>query len=319
MTQKNINQYLEHISSADDLLTSYEATRAGFLSLALEKNRKATPYVDEARALQKAALKAKNAADLVKIKGIEVGLLTASGLSDKSLKHLEEPDKTQAIRQLIKNFLEPAGSQFVDELVYRFLLTRGDALGGKVRNIGGLIAQEKLMRTILSCLSIAGIESFVNFRGRKTWKLKKDIETETDASIAGLYWKFEDKDRCLKNNITVPFIGTNVDMCIFNQPPKLVDINNPNHYVALGELKGGIDPAGADEHWKTADSALNRIRTAFERINIMPSIFFIGAAIEKRMSVEIWDQLVNKSLTNAANLTDNEQLISICRWLCFTL
>ncbi len=26
--------------------------------------------------------------------------------------------------------------------------------------------------------------------------------------------------------------------------------------LMLGELKGGIDPAGADEHWKTANTVL---------------------------------------------------------------
>lgn len=318
MSSAEIKHYLKHVSSADDLLTSYEATRAGFVALALEKNRRATPFVAEARALKEAASKATNASDLVNIKGIESGLLTASGLSDKSLNHLDESDKTQAIKQLIKNFLEPAGSQFVEELVYRFLLIRGDTLGGAMRNIGGFIAQKKVTRALLSCLSIAGIDPLILLYGRKTWMKKPEVDADIEDSIRGLYWRFESKDRCLLNNIKVPIVGTNVDMCIFNVHPNLVNIANPSHYVALGELKGGIDPAGADEHWKTASSALTRIRVAFGKHNIHPSIFFIGAAIEKRMSTEIWNQLVNESLANAANLTDDAQVISICRWLCLT-
>jgi type II restriction enzyme len=62
-------------------------------------------------------------------------------------------------------------------------------------------------------------------------------------------------------------------------------------YVALGELKGGIDPAGADEHWKTARSALDRIKKAFEKVGQQPRRFFIGAAIEKEMAIEIWHDL----------------------------
>jgi len=31
----------------------------------------------------------------------------------------------------------------------------------------------------------------------------------------------------------------------------------------MGELKGGIDPAGADEHWKTANKALDKMRKPF--------------------------------------------------------
>ena len=52
--------YLQHLKSSKDLETTYEAVRAGFVSLALEKNRQATPYVEEARALQIAASSAKN-------------------------------------------------------------------------------------------------------------------------------------------------------------------------------------------------------------------------------------------------------------------
>jgi hypothetical protein len=52
--------YLSHLKTATDLETTYEAVRAGFVALALEKNRRATPYVAEARALQAAALKAKS-------------------------------------------------------------------------------------------------------------------------------------------------------------------------------------------------------------------------------------------------------------------
>lgn len=33
------------ITSASDLVTTHEATRAGFLSIALEKNRVSDPYV----------------------------------------------------------------------------------------------------------------------------------------------------------------------------------------------------------------------------------------------------------------------------------
>src|SRR5215210_5013030 len=86
-------------------------------------------------------------------------------------------------------------------------------------------------------------------------------------------------------------------------------------YVALGELKGGIDPAGADEHWKTARTALLRIREAFSSHGLAPASFFVGAAIVKGMAEEIWTQLENGALTNAANLTDANQVASLCRWL----
>jgi type II restriction enzyme len=54
---------------------------------------------------------------------------------------LTEDDKTLAIRGLIEKFLEPAGDGFVDELIYRYLLIKGDALGGRIRNLAGLLGE----------------------------------------------------------------------------------------------------------------------------------------------------------------------------------
>ncbi len=99
---------------------------------------------------------------------------------------------------------------------------------------------------------------------------------------------------------------------------KVEKSNHPSSatYIALGELKGGIDPAGADEPWKTARIALERISQAFAAVGHAPSIFFIGAAIERKMATEIWSALPSNRLTNAANLNADNQLASIASWLC---
>jgi len=136
--------YLQHLTSGKSLETTYEAVRAGFVALALEKNRRATPFVAQARALKAAAGKAKSPAGLLKISDIQAALLTAAGVSDKTANHLQDSDKREAVNGLIKNFLEPSGVNFVEELVFRFLLTRGDTLGGSMRNVGGFMAQKKL-------------------------------------------------------------------------------------------------------------------------------------------------------------------------------
>jgi Restriction endonuclease BsobI len=50
---KNVGQpYQTHLTTKADLITSYAQTRSGFLSLALEKNRQATPFITQARALK---------------------------------------------------------------------------------------------------------------------------------------------------------------------------------------------------------------------------------------------------------------------------
>jgi hypothetical protein len=125
-------------------------------------------------------------------------------------------------------------------------------------------------------------------------------------------------------NLTVPQVRSNVDLCLFACEPRVLTdresakaaFNSAQLYLALGELKGGIDPAGADEHWKTARTALNRIQQSFARAGVTPHTFFIGAAIEKRMAEEIWQQLQEGELANAANLTNENQVVSVSRWLC---
>ena len=307
--------YLRHLNSSTDLETTYEATRAGFVALALEKNNRATPYVSEARVLQEAASQAKNPNELFRIKGIENGLITAAGLSDKSAIHLQPEDKTKAVKELIKNFLEPAGDKFVEELVFRFLLIRGDALGGSMRNIGGVLAQRKLTRAILSTLKIAGVHySWQDNKSRNWFENGDDLDIES--SLRGLYWRNGSKHRTLIYNLTVPLVKNNVDLCLFNSSPDNLDETKSKSYLALGELKGGIDPAGADEHWKTARTALERIRKSFAKAKLKPYTFFIAAAIEKKMADEIWNELENGELSNAANLNEENQVASISHWLC---
>lgn len=311
--------YLQHLKSSKDLTTTYEAVRAGFIALALEKNRRASPFVAQARALKAAAANAKKPADLLKIEEIQVALVTAAGVSDKANNHLNESDKREAVNGLIKNFLEPAGASFVEELVFRFLLTRGDTLGGSMRNIGGFMAQKKLTRSIIACLKVAGKDCQWLHSETRGWSALPEDDADVELCLRGLFWETHDGPRTLLYNVTVPLFRNNVDLSLFNCTASDLTrdvIKKPSAYIALGELKGGIDPAGADEHWKTARTSLSRIQEAFSKHNLKPHIFFIGAAIETKMASEIWRMLKRGVLENAANLTDDDQITSISRWLC---
>lgn len=316
--------YQLHLGSSEDLQTSYEAIRAGFVSLALEKNRRATPFVAQARALKGAAITAKTPAGLILIEEIQAALLTAAGVSDKATAHLQPEDKVEAIQGLISNFLEPAGENFVEELVFRFLLTRGDTLGGSMRNVGGALAQRKLTRALISALRVAGKPYQWLHSVNNSWADMAEDDSDVELYLRGLSWQNGEQDRALIYNLTVPLVKNNVDLVLFDcSVVELVSKKSaatiyasPEKYLALGELKGGIDPAGADEHWKTARTALGRIRDAFSKAGFHPHTFFVGAAIEKKMATEIWEQLENGSIENAANLTDDAQVASISRWLC---
>jgi len=311
------------VNSPEDLVTSEEETRAGFIKLALEKNYLAVPYVEEAKSMKALASRVSNPKELLNVDELRAGLLTASGLSDKSLNYLTEEDKISAIKQLIEKFLEPAGSGFVDELIYRYLLTRGDTLGGKARNLAGQLGERKFIRSLISVFNLSGKDYYWRDSTSGRWFPKPKDDTDLEKRINGFYWKTGKTNRVLIMNTTVPVVKKNVDVCILDGiiddlksdgHNKSIIYSNEN-YVALGELKGGLDPAGADEHWKTANSALNRIRSSFRKKKLAPHTFFVGAAIESSMAKEIFNQLQNGILSSAANLTKDEQLTSICSWI----
>lgn len=314
--------YTNHLTKASDLVTSRERTRAGFIAMALEKNYLAVPYVEEARALKNLVSKFSTARDLLSIGELRASLLTASGLSDKALKHLNDDDKTIAVENLIDKFLEPAGDDFPNELVYRYLLTKGDTLGGSARNLAGALGERKFIRAFLSLLNVYNLDYSYLDNDFPTWLPKPQSDVDLEKKLKAIAWTRDGKKRTLVLNIKVPVVDKNVDLCLFsdhgfNHQRNLAHFvqNHPELYLACGELKGGVDPAGADEHWKTASKALDRIRTGFKDRESPLLTFFIGAAIENAMSIEIFRDLEEGKLTNAANLTQDEQLTSVCDWL----
>lgn len=256
---------------------------------------------------------------MLNIPDIQAALITAAGISDKAANHLLDSDKKEAVLGLIENFLEPAGTNFAEELVFRFLLTRGDTLGGSMRNVGGFMAQCKLTRAVIAHLKLAGKTYRWLHSESSEWANMPDNDAGIEIHLRGLEWKKGKQPRTLLYNLTVPIVRNNIDLSIFNATAESLGSDTYKSgpaYVALGELKGGIDPAGADEHWKTARTALNRIHEAFGRLNLKPHTFFIGAAVEPKMASEIWQLLETGVLENAANLTDDNQMASIARWLC---
>jgi type II restriction enzyme len=308
------------IKTSEDLVTSREQTRAGFIAFALEKNRRSTPIIESAKSFKILASRAKTAKDLLNISEIQPALLTAAGLSDKAVNYFNEADKKKAILSLIENFLEPAGKYFIDEVVYRYLLIKGDSLGGSMRNIVGAIAQQRFVRTLLSNLSISGTNYQWLDNKTKNWEEKPSNDFAIEEQLKALSWKNpKGKNRILSFNLSIPIVRNNIDICLFTSDIEEYSngkiVNTPEKILMLGELKGGIDPAGADEHWKTGNTALNRIRESFTQHDLKIETSFIAAAIEKKMASEIFAQLQGKILSNAANLTIDEQLVSYCNWL----
>jgi hypothetical protein len=309
--------YRAHLSRTEDLVTTYAQTRAGFLSLALERNRRSSPFVEQARALKVRALQAQSASDLAQMPDIRTAMLTAAGVSDKSASHLQAEDTARAIDDLVSKYLEPAGNAFVEELVYRFLLTRGDSLGGEMRNVAGELAKRRLAGALAASLAIGGVAYHWLDSTSKRW-LPGQETAGLELAVKGISWQTRGKSRTLLLDRKTRIVGKNVDICLLGVSHLELTsetLDTPGAYVALGELKGGIDPAGADEHWKTATKTLSRIRVGFGRYGRVPPTFFIGAAIVGAMAREIWAELEDGTLHNAANLNDLDQVSSLCQWL----
>ena len=70
------------------------------------------------------------------------------------------------------------------------------------------------------------------------------------------------------------------------------------------EVKGGADPAGSDEHWKTASRALARaLEAAQDSGNPKPPLSFIGTTIVRKVALEIKAWIDRGDLVSAYNLT----------------
>ena len=308
------------IPSADSLVTSYEEKRAGFLSIALEKNRVGTPLVNQALAFKAMVAHVRDAEELLTIPQVRPFLITAAGLSDKSLDYLPDADQTLAIQELIDKFLKPAGKAFIDEVIYRYLLIKGDALGGTIRNKIGAMGQEKLIRALLSSMSVRGMVCDCLKKKKTRWEKVNPEAVNAEEDMKVLHWQNAAGERLLVFNATIPAVNKNVDICLFNGQKadyaKGSIVKRNERAILFGELKGGIDPAGADEHWKTGNTALNRIRAGFTEAGYpLMKTAFIEAAIERAMADEIFQQLQSGTLSNAANLTNRAQLIELCNWM----
>jgi hypothetical protein len=288
------------IHAFSDLVTSHRAVCEGFLRQAQAKTERATPYVEEAQLLLKALHEVASIELLLKNHQFRDDLIVAAGFSDKAIGHLSAAELDAAVKSVFEKVAASAGTAFREKIVYRFLLTKGDALRGSMRNLTGAHAGIELTRALLNALDKRGIVPSV-YRGAED-KVQR-IRWGTRRLL------FDKKPSIIEKNIDVILLNESSAGSLTNAQL----MARAERYVACGELKGGIDPAGADEHWKTAVSALDRIRSALKER--CPPLFFVGAAIQSAMAQEIFAQLKNGRLAYAANLTVQDQLADLADWL----
>jgi type II restriction enzyme len=298
------------IINAADLITPHEAIRDGFTSQALAKTVRAEPYVERAKQFSQALQQVTEVNGLLDLREYKPELIAAAGFSDKSRSHLSPEELDTELQRVFEAILQQAGAQFREEVLYRYLLTKGDSLGGEMRNLTGAIAQSKLAGAILKALSQRNINPDIRRSSEKIQRITWDNRLLL----------FDCKPALIDKNIDVILldtVGSGNQRIQFNSSFSATQrqlLGKHENYLACGELKGGIDPAGADEHWKTAKSALDRIRERFKERRC-PYLFFIGAVIAAGMADEIINDLQTERLAYAANLTIERQVDDLASWL----
>lgn len=86
--------------------------------------------------------------------------------------------------------------------------------------------------------------------------------------------------------------------------PDLFSSSDGTDILWGSELKGGADPAGSDEHWKTATQAFNRILLACEHTGRpRPPLSFMATILVERVAREAADWISEGKLTSVYNLT----------------
>lgn len=319
------------ISSPADLMTTPEATRAGFAEQAAAKAKLARPYIERARALKAALKTVSNVESLAELTEHRESIVAACGLSIKARGHLKADEET-LIRQSLTLLYEQAAAacaegapiteieqEFRRQVLYRYLLTAGDTLGGSMRNYIGAMGSAKVSSALLEALSAAGHHD-VDVTRTGTNKVSR-IAWDNRIIVFDRTPKLKCSDRTVTcNNIDVCMVDTSritdASGASLSKEAEKSLLQEPGNYLACGELKGGIDPAGADEHWKTTGSALDRISADFAQCGeYQPKLFFVGGAIASAMAQELYTRLEQGAYSFAANLTQPRQLQALARWL----
>ena len=279
------------ITSAKDLVTKKTDTMNGFIEQAKEKRKDIIKYTKtlDYFVLNKHLIKDINIARQDKL--IMQFLTAAAMLSQKSLLYFSIEEQNRIISEII-DFSKFNDKEYLEQLKYQYLINCGESLGGSMRNIIGQKAQNYFISTILETLQEKGYQFDIV-------KSKKD-------KIVQISWN----DRSIFFDKKPKIIGKSIDFIVVKgDSAKNNDIENLDDYIICGELKGGVDPAGADEHWKTGFSALNRIDKIFTDYNKKrPILIFLGSAIASFMAGEIFHLLEKKWLGAAANINNNLQL-----------
>lgn len=310
--------YSGYLKTPSELVTTEDAIRSGFIRIASEKNRRSTQYIEEAKVLKHEISKISYPSELMDMRRIRRALIMATGLPESSVEFFSEADMDEAINNFIKNFLEPKGQNFADEVIYRYLLLRGNPLEGSMKGMIEKMAHRDFVMTLTSVLASRGI-SFKWSDGSSGPWASDDVDAAMSDSTKALSWTIDGRTRVLAFDLKIPMVDKAVDLSLFDCNPadfrRGAIADQPAKILMLGQLRGNVDPATASDSWKASNTILERIRIAFRSRGHTVNTAYLGSAIDDAVAEEIWKQLETGALANATNMTSEGALIEFCSWM----
>ena len=241
-------------------------------------------------------------------------LISAAGVSAKARDYITDDDINEKLAGIIEGIPEARGKHFREELFYRYLLTKGASLDGEMRNYAGAEAGRLLVAALLAALEVKH-DPLVSFKDNNdAEKLPEAKSIAESKKVQKIEWH----NRLLLFDKKPGLVRKNVDMILLDASSRRGErilLTERACYLACGELKGGIDPAGADEHWKTARAALDRVAAVLLPNSGSPPSSSSARPSKTSMAEEIFDWLQGGKLAHAANLTVQRQVDDLASWL----
>jgi hypothetical protein len=311
--------YRDFLKESMDLVTSSEQAQAAFVSILLDKGNSAILVIEEARALRAAVATCPTPMDLLEHHELWPSLLAAAGLVRREARQLNDDQQATAILTLIEEYLQPRGDQFAQELVDRFLVTKGTDLAPRARLLLSQRAQRRFAQAVLASLCLRQIGPLLKATTAAPWQSWDGEKCGLPLGVRGIAWAGKDGPRTLLFNYRVPLCGRRFSAVLKRffagnqERPQRFD--HPNDYLALGEIDAAPDNRGGKAAWQRADMDLRNAERLFEVKAAHPRTFFIGAAISLLTAEAVWQALELGTLSNAANANDAAQLGGICQWL----
>jgi len=198
---------------------------------------------------------------------------TATGATEKAKKGLGYDEKQIRSHIIAKIGVTTKIKDAIEILTIGYSLVLGDSMGGSMRNLIGNIGEDRIENVLNTKFGGQRVKSTESGRPKIT--------------------KCSNPPRTLHWNVKIPG-QRNFDLVI----------SKSTTLISVLEIKSGIDPAGADEHWSTASSKLLKLHQA------MPSLKcgFAGAVIVDSTRREIAEGIKRKELVCGININSDIEI-----------